>query len=49
MARNTDYVTNTHMVGCAREFIAHAAALTPSGEVHVIPTSHVDLVSSPLA
>ena len=42
-------VTNTHMVGCAGEFIAHAAALTSSGEAHVIPTSHVDLVSSPLA
>jgi hypothetical protein len=37
------------MVWCAGELIAHAAALTPSGEVHVIPTSHVDLVSCPLA
>jgi hypothetical protein len=38
------------MVGCAGEFIAHAAALTSSGEAHVIPTSHVDdLMSSPLA
>src|SRR4051812_12900312 len=27
-------VTNTYMVGCARKFIAHAAALTPSGEEH---------------
>ena len=47
MGRNIDYVTNTHMVGCAAELVAHAAALTPSGEVHVIPTSHVDLVSYP--
>jgi hypothetical protein len=37
------------MVGCAAELIAHAAALTSSGEAHVIPTSHVDLMSSPLA
>src|SRR6476646_10466272 len=42
-------VTNTHMVGCAAELIAHAAALTPAGEAHVIPTSHVDLVSRPLS
>src|SRR6476469_1494553 len=42
-------VTNTHMVGCAAELIAHAAALTPSGEAHVIPISHVDLVSCPLS
>src|SRR3954466_8294755 len=42
-------VTNTHIVRCAGEFIAHPAALTPSGDAHVIPTSHVDLLSSPLA
>src|SRR3954451_9762844 len=40
-------VTNTHMVGCAAELVAHAAALTSSGEAHVIPTNHVDLVSCP--
>src|SRR4051812_17936407 len=42
-------VTNTHMVGCAAELIAHAAALTPSGEAHVIPTSHVDLAWCPFS
>jgi len=40
-------VANTRMVGGARELIAHAAALTPSGEAHVIPISHVDLVCCP--